>query len=382
MRLGARVSLFILVAAVAPLLLLSVASGSVASRHLADSVARAELDLADFLAVSVARVMGDADRVIRAQIANFRLDEAADDVRTGFVIATYRLFPEINIATLRGADGVELVPPVYRSLDETEWVDGHDGVDTSHVRRFRKSLPPAPPPGESALGTPYLPEGATAAVIPMAFTSPYNADIVFAAELSLSSVQKRMAASAGEGRSVVLMTLDGQVLAEAGPASPIAPARLKPLLDTPGANAEFEDEKVVAAISRVRGRDWSVVVAEPSSVVRAAQVAMLRPTSYIGAVAALYALVAGWLLSRSLTVPLAQLYDAAKAFGRGNLKRRVPIEGRDEVAEVGVAFNQMAETIQESTRQIEEKNEEIRAFNRELQARVEKRRRDERGPGA
>lgn len=373
MRLGARVSLFILVAAVAPLLLLAVASGSVASRQLGQTVARSQLELAQYVGVSVGRVIGDVDRVIRAQMANFRLGDAEDDVRTGFVIATYRLFPELSIASLLGPAGEELVPPVYRRAEDTEWVEEHEAIVPARVARFRAALPDRAGPGGSAMGRPVIPAGERAAVIPMVFTSPYGDGLAIAVELSLSTVQRRMDASVGGGRSILLMSLDGEVLAAAGPTPAVEPARFRPLLDTPGSNVEFTEDEVVAATARVPGLPWSVVVTEPASVVRAAQDGLIRPTAYIGAVAAIFSLTAGWLLSRSLTVPLRKLYDATKALGRGNLRRRVEVEGRDEVAEVGRAFNQMADALQETTQQIEEKNEEIRAFNRELQARVEKR---------
>ncbi len=52
--------------------------------------------------------------------------------------------------------------------------------------------------------------------------------------------------------------------------------------------------------------------------------------------------------SRTLTAPLTQLANAARAIGGGNLNERVPIHGSDEVAAVAVAFNEMAGELQEA----------------------------------
>lgn len=373
MRLGTRVVLFILLASVAPLVMMALAAGSIASQHLADNVAKGQAQVADSIALSVARVMADADRVLRAQMGNFRLDGAPDEARTGFVVATYRLFPEISIATLIDASGQEIVPPIYRSPDEKTWVEGHDAVLPDQVRRFRKALPPRPAPGTSAMGTPYLPDGAKAAVVPMTFASPYDDGLALGVQLSLDSVRRRMEVSAEGDRFIMLFAPDGTRLAWAGRAEAVDPARFKPFLEAPSANIAFDDVDVVAATSRVPNFDWVVAVAEPASVVRSAQRALLRPTWYTGGVALVFALAAGLLLSRSVTVPIRRLHDAATALGQGDLSRRVEVEGRDELADLGQAFNQMSAALETSTHEIAEKNEEIRAFNRELQARVEQR---------
>jgi signal transduction histidine kinase len=53
-------------------------------------------------------------------------------------------------------------------------------------------------------------------------------------------------------------------------------------------------------------------------------------------------IVAGTLMSRSLTAPLSRLAEAAQAIGARNLSRRVRVEGSKEVIELANAFNDMA----------------------------------------
>ncbi|MEV4629597.1 ATP-binding protein [Micromonospora sp. NPDC049523] len=52
------------------------------------------------------------------------------------------------------------------------------------------------------------------------------------------------------------------------------------------------------------------------------------------------------LLSHRVLRPIGRLTAAAQRLGRGDLGGRVPVEGRDELAELGRSFNQMADSLQ------------------------------------
>jgi two-component system OmpR family sensor kinase len=58
----------------------------------------------------------------------------------------------------------------------------------------------------------------------------------------------------------------------------------------------------------------------------------------------------GLALSRSLTAPLQRLATAARALAAGDLSRRVEVGGGAEVADVGQAFNEMAEGLEQAER--------------------------------
>ncbi|RJQ53285.1 MAG: HAMP domain-containing protein [Actinobacteria bacterium] len=66
-----------------------------------------------------------------------------------------------------------------------------------------------------------------------------------------------------------------------------------------------------------------------------------------GVVAALIALVLSFFVSARLVYPIRALTTAAKAMEQGNLNHRVEATGGDEVAELGKAFNQMADALHE-----------------------------------
>jgi signal transduction histidine kinase len=53
-----------------------------------------------------------------------------------------------------------------------------------------------------------------------------------------------------------------------------------------------------------------------------------------------------WPVVRHLTRQLEALKQGVEAFGKGDLNRRVPVQGRDEVAAVATSFNQAAARIQ------------------------------------
>lgn len=58
------------------------------------------------------------------------------------------------------------------------------------------------------------------------------------------------------------------------------------------------------------------------------------------------ALVAVYFLTERIIGPLKNMSRAAKAYATGNFDIRIPVQGSDEVAELAIAFNQMADGMQ------------------------------------
>ncbi len=68
----------------------------------------------------------------------------------------------------------------------------------------------------------------------------------------------------------------------------------------------------------------------------------------LGVLATLILIVlVAYAVGRSTVGALARLADAANAISRGRLDRRVPVEGQDEFARLGRAFNEMADQLEE-----------------------------------
>lgn len=81
--------------------------------------------------------------------------------------------------------------------------------------------------------------------------------------------------------------------------------------------------------------------------------------------------VLGFFLSGRLTRPLRQLQEGAEAIGRGNLDARVGIKTNDEIEQLAVEFNQMAQKLKESYATLEQKvadrTKELSTLNIQLQ---------------
>jgi signal transduction histidine kinase len=61
-----------------------------------------------------------------------------------------------------------------------------------------------------------------------------------------------------------------------------------------------------------------------------------------GLVALILSLILAWLMARSVARPLQEVAVASRALARGDLERRAPVSGPQEVQELARAFNQMA----------------------------------------
>jgi signal transduction histidine kinase len=76
------------------------------------------------------------------------------------------------------------------------------------------------------------------------------------------------------------------------------------------------------------------------------------------------AMLLGYFLSNAVTRRVAALKDAARQIARGNLAARARAEGHDEIAELGNAFNQMAEQLQA----VDQQKRELDSLRRDLVA--------------
>jgi len=75
--------------------------------------------------------------------------------------------------------------------------------------------------------------------------------------------------------------------------------------------------------------------------------------------AAVLAVALGLLLSRGLGRTLGHLTKAVRAMHGGSLLQRVPVEGKDEVAELAIAFNDMSEKLARTHQELQESHQTI-----------------------
>jgi diguanylate cyclase (GGDEF)-like protein len=164
------------------------------------------------------------------------------------------------------------------------------------------------------------------------------------------------------GRIVVSLPLDSELLAELGAAAGLkqedrvllaqggqvlvgptdaAGSEVAPLPDPSYAKLGEARYRAVSA-PIVRSSTLRLVVATPKATIDDA-VSSLRERFLLFAFLAL-AIVAilAWLLGRTIVRSLRELADAAGAVSRGQFGQRVPVRGRDELATLGRAFNEMS----------------------------------------
>jgi signal transduction histidine kinase/DNA-binding response OmpR family regulator len=67
--------------------------------------------------------------------------------------------------------------------------------------------------------------------------------------------------------------------------------------------------------------------------------------------------IAGALITRSITSPLRRLGEGASTIGGGDYAHRVPVTSRDEVGQMGLLFNRMAEQVQQRQTALAEQDE-------------------------
>jgi diguanylate cyclase (GGDEF)-like protein len=104
--------------------------------------------------------------------------------------------------------------------------------------------------------------------------------------------------------------------------------------------------RAVAAGTLQEQPSATLAVVTPQSTIDAANWAAQRRL-IIGLLASLaIVMLVAYIEGRAIVTSIRRLVDAARAIARGDLQQRVPVQGRDELALLGRAFNDMASQLQ------------------------------------
>lgn len=110
----------------------------------------------------------------------------------------------------------------------------------------------------------------------------------------------------------------------------------------------FENVKVIYAVPVTNGEGsvcGSVVACSKSLVITELVQVILSVVMGSMLWVLLAALIAVYFISERVIAPLREISSAAKSFAAGKFDVRVPVRGKDEVAELATAFNNMAESL-------------------------------------
>jgi two-component sensor histidine kinase len=101
-------------------------------------------------------------------------------------------------------------------------------------------------------------------------------------------------------------------------------------------------------------KEWSLIWFEPASTIEAA-IAKIYLSHGLAALFALsLAVGTGWLVSRRLTRPIAQLRDYSKQISRGNLDAELVVGSRGELGDLASTMAMMGQEIKESRQKLKE----------------------------
>ena len=378
MRLAARLTLFVGVVALAPLIALGVSATQLAGDQTQRHIASLQARTVDGLALSVDTWLSRSLGVLALQSGSFDPLELNDAKRVGYLQLLYRQTPAAQIVALSDREGAVLGSPLYLSEPSTAFPD-RSPVSQTQLETFFDQARSLKPTDAIVVGRPYQAPGRVVYVLPLAVPIRQGQAVV-TVELGLQELARWLQAQSSEVMEVGLLDQDGHLFLASSTQYLIADF-FAPFLSTDQPTAPLDVSyatpggvEVLASSAPVANTGWTVVAAAPRDVVTASQRSVQARMAYIAAVLTLVSLLWGIGFARGLARPIVQLKDAALGVADGQLGRSVPIPStRDELADLGRAFNHMSASLESSAREIAEKNDEIEAFNRELQQRVEER---------
>jgi len=277
------------------------------------------------------------------------LADRSEERQLGFLRALFTGVPTVASASLVDREGRHLVVPQFRIRDgESVGTTREEALSSASFVRIDEVFQKGVAIGEVVRRTygPALPIGVL----------DRDGQAVIIAEISLRDLNTLWSAErggivAGNGEWVV------------GGAALSIPD-LQRLRGLGSANFTMSDPDLVGAVDPVDGTDWRVLVLRDSREllaetralrVQAAGVLLIVLVSLLG----LYLVV-----DRQISSPLVRLQGAVGAVADGHLDVRAQVQGRDELAGLGLAFNGMAEALQD-------KQERIDAFQADLQAKID-----------
>jgi two-component system NtrC family sensor kinase len=351
-RLAVRLTLFIGIAALAPLVVFGVSAtqlaGDQARRHVSELQART----VDGLALSVDTWLSRSLSILELQGRSFDPLMLDADKRRGYLQLLYQQTPAARIVQLT-ARGELIAEPVYLRQPSARFPD-RTAVDAAQLAAFQEVAAALQPATQIRVGPPYRSPGRAGFSLPLSLPVGDGA-VSVKVELALDE----------------LFLASGQRLLVAENFRPFAGGDVS---TTEVTYATAEGTEVLASTAAIPRTGWTVVAAAPMAIITAAQRSVQARTAYIAAVLTLVSLVWGIYFAREIVQPIVTLKDAALGVAEGQLGVAVPVvRSVDEVSELSVAFNHMSHSLARSAEEITQKNAKIESFNRELQARVEQR---------
>ncbi len=359
MTLQRRIALFLVAAAVAPLVGVGFAVLSRAQRELARRGAAEHLARARAGAASLAADLAQLDAAVAGIAETWRPDRLREDELRGMLVVLSRQIPMSDAGAIVDADGSA------RAVVG----DAQPEASDAFVAAVRSSA--GAPPRRLVLRAYDDPEQGWRLAAVRAVPAADGRSWLVGARVGPGLARARLDSAVPDGGAAFLLDGDRVLLASSG-ARPLSPEERRELGGRFDASAPgtVQGRHVLAAWAPLGdGTGWGVLVAVPAATAYAQVAAMRRQILAACAVVLAAVLALSFLVARRTTSGLARIDAAARALGGGELTVRLPGEGADEIAQVSRTFNAMAEELQQARARLE-------LWNEELKREVEERTRD------
>ncbi|MBN1770109.1 MAG: HAMP domain-containing histidine kinase [Deltaproteobacteria bacterium] len=319
-------------------------------------------EAAGFLQHDVDRSVQSIDSVLalpRGGIARFSPEQ-----REAFLSVVYHLFDGHAAAALIDPAGEEPVQQVRRRPDDRgALLERHPPSSEADAAAFLARIPVEEAAARGrAVSAPYrAADGDPRVAVAVLARSPGEKRYVLAAEVSLHGLRNHLERLLPRAGGAALVGRDGlPVLAVGDSLHPDALPTLRGV-ERPAVR-ELPGDHLAAVEPLPAGA--AVVVFQDAAVALAAADEIFWQSLAWLAGSLVVALLVGFVLSRSLAAPVRSLSRAARRIGAGDLGGQVEVADRGELGLLARAFNEMSADLRR-------KQEEIEAWNHELQARVE-----------
>ena len=174
----------------------------------------------------------------------------------------------------------------------------------------------------------------------------------------------------GEQGYALVVTDQGQLLAHGDPRAKSRVARGDPMLShrlvatlrelRTGeriASGQYDDPRgqVLGVAAHLQTLDWMVIVEQPLSEAFAIAIRLQQQLVIAITVALLAMMAAGYVWGRSFINPILTLTRGTRALAEGRLDERVVVDSTDEIGQLGLAFNNMADRLVELQEDVRKK---------------------------
>jgi signal transduction histidine kinase len=351
-KISTRFALLIEAVAIVPLLGYGVVSVVSLRNGAQQAVIVGNLNVASQVAEQIELYITGSIKILKAVAADLQQTGLAewqkDRILKNFVLQ----FPEFNELTLLDDTGAPIVSS--RLGTPTVTVPGSEGFGFEGVLLSRFSV------DEDLLPT---------AIVAVRLQDQAGGWLV--GRLNLEELWRMVdRIRVGEAGYALVVTGEGQLLAHGNPSEKSRVARgdsLKehPLViritgSTPAtvvASEEYDDTRgpVLGVAARIPALEWTVIVEQPVSEAFAIPIRLQWQLGIAIGVALMAMLAIGYFWGYRFIRPILALTRGTRALAEGKLDERVKVESKDEIGQLGVAFNNMADKLVELQEDVRKK---------------------------